>query len=727
MKYIFFHIIFFVGLLSFTNQISGQTKAPKRPKIGLVLSGGGAKGLAHIGVLKVLEEVGIHPDFIGGTSMGGIVGGLYAIGYSVDSLEKIAKTTHWSYYLSDEIPRKSITLEEKDDHDRFVLSIPVAEKAILIPGGVINGQNIENLLNQLCSPVHDIRDFNAFPIPFLCNATDIETGKEVVFREGYLPSVLRATMAIPSIFDPIELNNKLLVDGGLVNNMPAERVKEMGADIIIGVDVGFQAYSKDQLNSLFRIIEQSLFFYGEQNAYKNRAICDLVITPSLGKYNAGSFGSADSIIAIGEYAARKIYPQLLALADSINKLYPEYHKRQTNTLTKDSIFLCELRVEGLKHVSPELLKGKLQIPLLEKVSISDIGYAVDRLYSSFYFEKVTYEFETTETGTRLVLKVKESAGGSIRFGLHYDSNNKSEILLNTTFRNYLFNGSKFAINASIGDNPLFKTEFFKNNGWKPGFGVAFQSSRTLAFMYKDNRRISNLNFYESKLQLYTQSVFENSFAIGLGLEIENSLIRPIIDPGEFFTESRYKLINYYSFFHLDSYDSPFYPTRGLKVYSGVKLITSEELNLTSFFHARISKASKLTKRLTLINHLYAGFVDGDSIPTHYMFFSGGIMESNRNGLMPFAGLDFMEIASKNFISLKMDLQLRMWSKIYIVGTLNAGNFKNSFTDLLNTNEILAGYGVTAGYNSIIGPIEFSLSRSVNKGGLIGFVRIGHRF
>jgi NTE family protein len=705
---------------------SAQEAKPYRPKVGLVLSGGGAKGLAHIGVLKVLEEAGIIPDYIGGTSMGGIVGGLYAIGYSADSLEKFAKSIKWSYYLSDDIPRRAITLEEKEDHDRFVLSMPIAEKGIKIPGGVINGQNIENLLNQLCSSVYLVRDYNDFQIPFLCNATDIATGKEIVFREGYLPDDLRATMAIPSIFYPIELNGKLLVDGGLVNNFPADRVKEMGADILIGVDVGFQYYTKDQLNSMFRIIEQSLFFYGEANTDRNRKLCNIVITPSLGKFNAASFNGTDSLIDIGEKAARAIFPQLKALADSLKALDPTFGHRQ-KVIFPDSFFLTQIRVEGLEKVSGELLIGKLELQVLKKYTAADIGRAVDRLYSSLYFEKVSYEVEKTEPGIRLILRVKENADGSIRFGLHYDSNTKSAILLNTTFRNVLFPGSKFAINGGLGDNPFFKTEYFKNNGWKPGFGVAFSSSRSETFLYKNARKISSLNFYETKLQLYIQSIFRNSYAIGGGIEFENSLIKPVIDPGTIIRNSKYKLINYYAFLQMDSYDNPFYPTRGIKVYSGLKLLISKDLAPVSFIHARISKAEKLADRFTLIGHLYAGAINGDSIPSQYMFSSGGIIESYRNGIMPFPGLDYMEIASKNLLSLKMDLQMKMFENIYIVGMVNAGNFKYSFNDLFTVNDILSGYGVILGYNSLIGPMEISVSRSANHGGFEGFVRIGYYF
>ena len=706
---------------------SAQNQTQKRPKIGLVLSGGGAKGLAHIGVLKVLEEAGIRPDFIAGTSMGGIVGGLYAIGYSADSLEKIAKNTKWAYYLSDDIPRRAITLEEKEDMDRYVLTIPVAEKGIKIPGGVINGQNIENFFNQLCFPVYNIRDFSDFQIPFVCNATDIETGKEVVFKSGYLPDALRATMSIPSIFDPIELDGKLLVDGGLVNNFPVDRMVEMGADIIIGVDVGFQSYSKEQLNSMFRIIEQALFFYGEENANRNTKRCNIVIKPALGNFNAASFNYTDTIISIGEIAARQVYPQLKALADSLKTLDPLFGPSLQTNFT-DSLFLAEIIVDGLKKVSGELLIGKLQLNVLEKYTSKDIGRAIDRLYSSLYFDKVVYKLDEIEPGrARLSISVSELSDGLIRFGLHYDSNSKSSILLNTTFRNLIINGSKISVNGVVGDSPMFKTEFFKNNGWKPGFGVAFQSSRSMAYLYKFDRRVSSLNFYENKLQLYTQSIFSNYYGLGAGIEFENSLIRPLIDPGQTIPESRYKLINYYGFLQMDSYDNPFYPSQGVKVYAGVKLITSNDLSPVPFIHARISKPEKISERLTLITHLYAGTVDGDSIPSQYLFFSGGTMGSYRNGMMPFVGLSYMEIASRNLLSLKMDLQLRLFEKIYLTGMFNAGNFEYSFSELFTTDNILSGFGASLGYLSIIGPLEISVSRSSNYSGIEGFVRIGYWF
>lgn len=698
----------------------------KRPKVGLILSGGGAKGLAHVGVLKVLEEAGIKPDFIGGTSMGSIVGGLYAIGYNADSLEKIAKSADWNYLLGDQISRRDLTIEEKEDEDRFFVSFPITENRIKIPSGLVNGQNIENYMNTLCAPVFNVNDFSEFQIPFLCVATDIETGEEVIFREGYLPKVMRASMSIPSIFNPIEINDKLLVDGGLVNNFPVARVQEMGADILIGVDVGFRYYKKDELNSIFRILEQSVFFYGEALNEYNESLCDLLIEPPLEDYNASSFGSADTIIAIGEKAARQFLPQLKQLADSLYKdNKPDFSSHRVPEL--DSLTLMQIMVRGLEKVSARLLTGKLQLEVFQKVTPEDIQRAVERVYSSLYFEKISYTFEELDYGIRLNLNVVEEKGGDFRLGLHYDTNYRSAILLNTTFRNILLDGSKFSTSLSLGENPFVHVSFFKNNGWKPGFGLNFMSSRLDAFVYEGGKRISSLTFAETKTQFYLQSIFSNSYAIGGGIEYEAVRITPRIDPVLGIGEIASDYLNYYGFINFDSYDNITYPTSGVKLNTLFKVITIEDYEPAVFLVARYSQAYPVSERLTFISHLYGGTVQGDSIPYQYNFYSGGVNPTQRNGLLPFIGLNYMERASSDALIIGGDLQFRLFPDIYIVLKGNIGNLRNDFKELLTTDNLLGGYGITLGYDSWIGPIEVSALKGVRRKGLNGFFNIGFWF
>ncbi len=706
--------------------VVAQNDTIRRPRIGLILSGGSAKGLAHIGVLKVLEEAGIRPDYIGGASMGAIVGGLYAIGYSADSLEKIVKQANWSYLLSDETPRRTLTLEEKDDMDRFVISFPIKENKIKIPTGVINGENIEEMLNTLCVPAYDIRDFNRFPIPFMCVATDIETGKEVDFTSGYLPQILRASMSIPSIFNPLEIDNVLLVDGGLVNNFPVARVKDMGADILIGVNVGFQYYKKNQLTSIFRIIEQSVFFYGEKLNRENMALCDILIEPELEGYNSTSFNSADSIISRGENAARLYLPQFLALADSLRKICPDYGPHQ-ELPAKDSLFLMEIRVRGLNKVSGKLLSGKLELEVLKKVTPQQIADAIRRVYASQYFDKVDYEIQAMDRGTRLIINVKEAKGGQFRVGLHYDTNYKSAILLNTTFRNLLFDGSKLSLSTALGENPFIEASFFKNNGWKPGFGIDFNSMRSNVYRYENGHKISSFVYTETATRLFTKSIFNNSYALGAGIEHQASKIKSEINPIPDIPGNTLNYFNYVGFLEMDTYDDAFYPKKGTQLHSEFKLVTRRNTDPMAFFVIRFNQTCKISDRFTYINHIYGGSADGNTIPEQYKFYAGGLNPSRYNGLVPFVGLNYMEEVGNAALVLAGDIQCEVFPDIYLILKGNAGNVREGFNDLFTTDHVLGGYGLTAGYNSYIGPVEVSVMRSANRGGLLGFLNIGFWF
>ena len=708
-------------------QMVGEA-VPERPKIGIVLSGGGAKGLAHIGFLKVMEEAGIKPDFIGGTSMGSIIGGLYAIGYSADSLEKIARFIDWSFLLNDEVSRRNLTLEEKDDNDRFLLSFPLKEKKIQIPSGLVNGQNIENTLNMYCAPVFHIRDFNRFPIPFMAVATDIETGDEVIFKEGYLPEIMRASMAIPSIFEPVEIDGKLLVDGGLINNFPVKRVKEMGADIIIGVDVGFQYYKKEELNNIIRIVEQTVFFYGEEINRINKSLSDYLIIPELKEFNASSFNAVDTIIARGEQAARKFLPRLKMLADSLMLSDPGFQVNQVAPQL-DSLLLNKIEIKGLNKVSEKLISGKLQLNESEKYSTSEIKTAVDQAFSSLFFDKVTWKLEELANGEIILhVNVVEAKGGLFRAGLHYDSNYKSAILLNTTFRNLLFNGSKLSGSIGLGENPYLNLMYFKNNGWKPGLGININYLNLDVFEYDElGNKISNLGYEESSVELYTQSIIRNSHAIGFGAQLEKVTLNPRIYPTITIEPGSEDCRNYFGFINMDTYDNAFFPKYGIKFYSELKVITRKEFDPVFFLHGRFSKATRINPKFTIITHAYGGLVDGDSIPYPYYFYTGGLNPLRRNGLIPFVGLNFLERADKNALILRADFQVEIFRNFYVTLKGNAGNLTTNFNDLITLDNLISGAGITFSYNSWIGPIEYTLMRSLNKAGLLSFFNIGYWF
>ena len=410
-------------------------KNSETAKVGLVLSGGGAKGLAHIGVLKVLEKAGIRVDVVTGTSMGSIVGGLYAIGYDAQSLEKIVLDQNWVTLFNDKIERREVSILEKDIAARYVGGFPLYERKINLPSGLLAGQNVSALLSRLTWSVHHVNNFDDFQRPFRCVATDIETGDAVVFKNGYLPEAIRASMAIPSVFTPVEIDGKLLIDGGLARNLPVVEALDMGADFIIAVDVGDPLYPKEELNSLTKIMTQAVNFRMVTSSKEQAKLCDILIRPEIDEYTIADFFKTDSLIARGERAALAILPRLFFLADSLKSLQSQ--KFIQPPVKIDSLKIVDVKIMGLKNVSRQLVESKIALDLPANVTPEQLDKIINRLYGSQYFERVTYQIEPFGAGVRLLVHVIEKVVDRLNFGLNYTTQHDAGILLNATFRNLL--------------------------------------------------------------------------------------------------------------------------------------------------------------------------------------------------------------------------------------------------------------------------------------------------
>ena len=283
-----------------------QSKPSERPKIGLVLSGGGAKGLVHIGVLKVLEEAGIVPDYISGTSMGSIIGGLYSIGYTADELSELNHTLDWQVMLSDYVPLRNISLEEKHDYKRYFAELPIRKRGSCCRPGLLEGQNL-SFFSSLTWRTAGIDSFDQFPYPFRCVGTDIINGEIVDFNSGDLALKMRASMAIPSVFTPVVLDSSMvIVDGGVIRNFPVDEVIEMGADIVIGVYAGFkEKETSEDLQSMSKILSRSAGSYGIYDSREQAKKVDLLIAPDLNGFNSADFNKSVEIEKAGEVAARE--------------------------------------------------------------------------------------------------------------------------------------------------------------------------------------------------------------------------------------------------------------------------------------------------------------------------------------------------------------------------------------------------------------------------------------
>jgi NTE family protein len=734
-----------VLLLQFwiANDTFTQSPVKTRPKIGVVLSGGGAKGLAHIGVLKVLEEAGIPVDFIAGTSMGAIVGGLYAIGYTARQLDSIARTTNWDEFLTDKVSRRNLSMIEKDESVKYFISFPIREKRISLPSGIVAGQNISRLFNQLTSSVYNQTDFSKFPIPYFCVATDVEKGESVVLKKGNLAEAMRASMAIPTVFTPEEIDGKALLDGGLVNNFPVEEMKKMGADIIIGVDVGFRYYKRNELNSLVKIIEQSIFMHSMEQNQKSKEMCNILITPALLDYNATSFNHADSLLVRGERAARAQIDKISELGRYI-KSFPDstFHPGQ-RVKNISRFYVKEIQIEGLSDVPQEFIERKLPFETPDTVEVADIDQFVEQIYGTRFFERISYNLEPLDGGVKLHFKVIEKSTNYFRVGLHYDPDFKTTIMLNTTFRNQVFRGSKITLDVALGENPSFTGLLYRNTGWNPkynfmlrsrlvpDFGLKVQAHKIGIYEYQFDKRVSSYDFRDVTTDLFLQANLSNNDVLGLGAMGDYTSIKNNFITSDSQETSSYHA-NFYLFYKNDSYDQPFYPKRGSRIFTEVKYVKglSEKVeSQNGFFVAslRSNIVFPITNQISVSQSFFAGTTMGDTIPAHYKFLVGGMGGTYLRGLIPFVGMNFMQRTNNHVWVERLDFQWEMWNDNYLIFRINIGKTTYQLSDLWAWNDIVFGYGISYGYRSPIGPMEFSLMASNKNPGISTFINIGFWF
>ncbi|MBN2172813.1 MAG: patatin-like phospholipase family protein, partial [Bacteroidales bacterium] len=294
-------------------------KSTDHPKIGLVLSGGGAKGIAHIGILKALEKEGLRPDFITGTSMGSIIGGLYSLGYTANQLDSIIRSVNWDMVLSNNVPLNLIAYEEKEYYNRYLFDFPFEDGKLKLPSGLIEGQALSELLQRFTWPANKYDSFDDFPIPFRCVATDVSTGQPIVFDSGSLAKAIRSSMAIPTAFTAVDLDNTMVVDGGVVDNFPVDIARQMGADFIIGVNVGDGLKPAKELSGMSDILFQVSMIPSLIKTDDQISQCNIYIKPDLKDNGTASFSNYSEILQLGDTAGERVRPEFKILAEKLNR------------------------------------------------------------------------------------------------------------------------------------------------------------------------------------------------------------------------------------------------------------------------------------------------------------------------------------------------------------------------------------------------------------------------
>lgn len=749
-------------ILLFTVCASAQDSVVKKNvKVGLVLSGGGAKGLAHIGALKIIEEAGVKVDYIGGTSMGAIIAALYSAGYSANELDSIFRTTDFAGLIQDNLPRSAKTFYEKEDSERYAVTLPFNNFKISVPPAYSGGQNIYNELVRLLYHVKDIEDFSQLPIPFVCVATDVETGKEVLLDKGYLPEAIMASGTLPSLFEPTNIEGKVLIDGGVVNNYPIDKVKALGADVIIGVDVQHGLSNREALSSATEILLQINNYRSVEAMKEKSKKTNIYIKPDISDFTMLDFDQGNTILHQGETAARKKYTALKSLSISQN------NKRTIAEpiVPIDTIIVNRLVISGNNtNYSRGYIKGKLRFNLGDKITFEKLQQGISNLSATGNFQTIRYRLISNGLGEDLVLKLDENNNKTfIRLGAHYDDLYKTAAMVNLTRKNFLMKDDVTSLDLIIGDNLRYNFEYYVDKGsyWSFGWNSRFNNfDKEIEFdIIRDNYAIANvgnvntINFSVTDFtnQFYLQSVWEEEFAFTAGLEhkflrYSTRTLSELLDQNENNATNTvvgkdgrtvFEKSNFYSAFGqliFDTYDDKYFPTKGLFFNADFHFyLLSSDFNNNfkeySISKAKLGGAFEIFPNLSLNFESEGGFKLGTSNVTSFDFLLGGYGTNLINNYVPFLGYDFLSLPGNSYVKAYGRIDLEFAPKNHF---MFAANFANVDDDLFRTGEwftepTYSGYSVGYGLESILGPVQvlYSWSPEVDKGNF--FFSLGYWF
>ena len=738
----------------------GKADEGQRPKIAYVLSGGGAKGMAHVGVLKVLEEVGLQPDYITGTSMGSIMGGLYAIGFSAEDLSTLIEEVDWGTVLTNEIPSDKVIIRRKHEYHRFMLEMPVHNGKPELPAGLIEGQKLSELFSRLTWPQAGVDDFNDFPYPFACIGTDILRGEKVLLNSGDLSSAMRSSMAIPSVFTAVERDGNILVDGGVVRNFPVQEAIDMGADIIIGVYVGFdREMTPDQLRSLTAVITRTSLLSGAHDVSSQMPLVDYLILPDLKGFTPADFTSGVEIMQRGEEAARAQIGRLRALADSVNALAPPPAIQPLPA--HDSILISDIYVTTNSPDMARFVEEKSGIERGSYIQPEELNEGIDQLFGTLFFDKIEYYFEAMEEGYRLVFHIKEKAASSIRAAVHYDNAFGPGLILNYTHLNSLVEGSRLGITADISGAPQLRAYYDIHLGKKRNFigSVFYSGEREKLPLYRNDVGIADYSFTLQRFGIGYRQMLRTNHSLGADFYYRHGGLRFAKNLGEVVPELDFidKIIfrgpEVRALYQINTFDHNIYPTRGTRLLLSFRqafatketwkfnIPDSMDLDdqfsvdsLQHYWHLRADWENYIPmgKKVSLNPGLGLG-LSKDEKPFTDNYYLGGYRYNLRESQVAFVGLNNHEKLQGNFVKAKLAVQWEAIPNLYLSALANIVFYSDvleEFPDGIvewDDDARLVGAGGGFTYRTPIGPVSVFLGSRTDIWNPVWYTNIGFTF
>ena len=746
-----------------------------RPTVALVLSGGGAKGLAHIGVIRYVESLGIPVDMVLGTSMGGLIGGLYALGYDVDQMEELVKSIDWNWVFTDKVSRKYVSYSDTKYKEKYLLSIPfyyekdyyrmkimneyrfdpmhkhdmlnigadnesgadVFKKNLLgsLPSGYIFGQNVSNLISSLTIGYQDSTDFKNFPVPYACIAADMVSGKAKIWHSGKMNDAMRSTMSIPGVFAPVRLDGMVLVDGGLRDNYPTALAREMGADIIIGVDLSDPRKTYMDVNNIGDIISQGVEMLMRDGIEKNLLIPDVKIKPDLKGFHMMSFSpqNADTIMVRGYEAAMAQDSLLRKVAQKTAGKYTSAKKRPAFGMREDSLVIANVDITGVLPREKEILKDRLDMKYGEKISRDDLDDIVARIYGTQAYDYVTYELQGKDEPFDLVLNCRKGPIHQFGLGVRADTEEIVSVLLNVGLNAHKLHGHMFDLTAKISANPYASFHWSYDIPKFPTFnGTASIRWTDLNMLNLGNNRLS-FNYLSAKQELYLSNIKWKQLDIRGG--IRNEVLRMGNVQCQMHECYDLNLLsNDFVSAFLDSgtytFDDGYFPTRGVSAglsYSWTFAGFPHRFNNFHTLSADAKVVVPIGDIFAFIPSFDCRFLLGDNVPVPFFNAIGGSLPSRYlDQQMPFVGVTHLS-AMKNILTIyRADLRFKVAKNHYLTGIVNYLRDSVTFRTYAN-GPVFFGAAVEYSYDTIFGPLSANVHWSDLTGKVGVYISAGYNF
>ena len=720
-----------------------STISTTRPKIGLALSGGSAHGFAHVGVIKYLEEQGIEVDYVTGTSMGSVVGGLYAMGFDADEIAEIAGNLDWDLLMSNRVPLDEVAPIEKAFHERIPISALWKNSSFRLPRGFIRGQKLDLVISRVYAPAYYIEHFDQFRLPFRCVAVDIEDGSIDVLENGFVGNSIRASMAIPTVFPPKELNDRLYVDGGLLRNFPVTEVIDMGADFVIGVYVGSNKALRGDLHSMFDIMKQSASMGNLLDSELQKEMTDILILPDVKEHGTFDFINYQHCIEMGYEAAAAHAPTIKALAERLSQYtIPERPKKLEYPT---SLRFSEIKITNAEPVFEKMIRNRMHCQENYATTVDEVEEGLSLVYGTKNFSRTSYSYYNTDEG-ELGLEVDVEKMDPFILGLNINRFKlyNSALILSGEARNVLGKPSSFRMDARISDYPGLQGHYFIRLPSWPSF--IFRASAKLEKsqlpFHNLNRRDRTYAYQQGYAQAEFIKEWKNKYMVGAAIGFVQDEIKPeaFSEVGIIEYQSERSVLSAY--ISHNSLDQNPYPGRGLDykftlshVFSNVLRLNERQDSMTFLRVPREGSYQKADFRLAYYRPMNSRLTMEFSMKSR-LDFGTAFLDSYRVGgpiqektlTYGFLGINDSELLVGSHISGKFGFRFQLKGELYLSPAVQYlyGNDVLAATFRRPETVSVLGGGLTLGLNSPIGPVSVDFGYSTLKKEVVINLGLGYR-